>query len=414
MTRIEVDLPEWLKDWLEEKGEAIDEFLSDIERAGLEGLADGLEIASLLPPGPPTGRPSDPVRIAAELFLSKLLRDAADRLREDSRSSNPPRGPRYGGQTPPQSAPDSDIDQVQRQLLETKRLEAFNDRIDELNRRSELAANAYYQLGDWEQEFLDDPGFGGRGIVSDQLPGDLREFGSASGRVTAQTWLLGDAIQYGLAPALSGAVDSITPADIAFGETGLSYEGLQWVSDDVLEGLTVNGAAMSGAVTPWAAGISEQVEQRRRELEAFRPQPAPATRRDSPPGSGSPGGGLSWDEGLDLYQRRSGENAQNIEWMRTHRDAKAESGPNAEWTFREIVPDAVKKSDLVPIFAVGGIVPGMVGTPVPAVVHSGERIVGAGNAGGIPINLDVHVHGTVISEGDLANNVRNGLMRRLS
>ena len=34
MTRIEVDLPEWLKDWLEEKGEAIDEFLSDIERAG--------------------------------------------------------------------------------------------------------------------------------------------------------------------------------------------------------------------------------------------------------------------------------------------------------------------------------------------------------------------------------------------
>ena len=100
--------------------------------------------------------------------------------------------------------------------------------------------------------------------------------------------------------------------------------------------------------------------------------------------------------------------------MRTHRDAKAESGPNAEWTFREIVPDAVKKSDLVPIFAVGGIVPGMVGTPVPAVVHSGERIVGAGNAGGIPINLDVHVHGTVISEGDLANNVRNGLMRRLS
>ena len=30
---------------------------------------------------------------------------------------------------------------------------------------------------------------------------------------------------------------------------------------------------MSGAVTPWAAGISEQVEQRRREIEAFRPQP---------------------------------------------------------------------------------------------------------------------------------------------
>ena len=391
MTRIEVDLPEWLKDWLEEKGEAIDEFLSDIERAALEGLADGIEIASLLPPGPPTGRPSDPVRIAAELFLSKLLRDAADRLREDSRSSSPPRRPRYGGQPPPQSAPDSDIDQVQRQLLETKRLEAFNDRIDELNRRSELAANAYYQL-----------------------PGDLRDLGSASGQVTAHTLLLGDTVKHDLAPALSGAVDSITPADIAFGEMDMGYDDLRWVSDDVLEGLTVNAAAMSGGVTPWAAGISEQVEQRRRELEAFRPQPAPATRRDSPPGGGSSGGGLSWDEGLDLYQRRSGERAKNIEWMRTRPGDRAESGPNAGSTFREIVQDAVRKSGREPLFAMGGVVPGVFGTPVPAVVHGGERIVGAGNAGGVPMNLEVHVHGTVISEGDLANNVRNGLMRRLS
>ena len=99
----------------------------------------------------------------------------------------------------------------------------------------------------------------------------------------------------------------------------------EWVSDDVLEGLTVNAAAMSGAVTPWAAGMSETLAQRRRELEAYRPQPAPVTRRDSPPGGGSSGGGLSWDEGLDLYQRRSGERATK---HRVDEDAPWTTGPS--------------------------------------------------------------------------------------
>ena len=57
----------------------------------------------------------------------------------------------------------------------------------------------------WELEILDDPRFGGGGIVADQLPGDLRDLGSASGRMTAQTWLLGDTLEHDLAPALSGS-----------------------------------------------------------------------------------------------------------------------------------------------------------------------------------------------------------------
>ena len=268
-----------------------------------------------------------------------------------------------------------------------------------------------YQPGDWQQEILDDSGFGD-GIVTDQLPGDLRDLRSASGRVTAHTWLLGDTLETGVVPALSGVTDSLRPANIAFGEMDMGYHSLTWTSSDVREVLTVNTAAMSGGLTQWAAAVSEENEQLRRELEAYLLQPAP--RRDSPPGRGPSGGGLSWDEGLDLYQRKTGETAENIAWIRTHPDDKAQSGANVEWTFRDIARDAVRRSGEVPLFAMGGVVPGMIGTPVPAIVHGGERIVGPGNRGGVPINLEVHVHGTVISEGDLAKNVRDGLMRRFA
>ena len=63
-------------------------------------------------------------------------------------------------------------------------------------------------------------------ILPNQRLADLQELGIVSGDVTAQTWLLGDAIQYGLAPSLTGAVNSITPADIAFGEMDMGYDGL--------------------------------------------------------------------------------------------------------------------------------------------------------------------------------------------
>ncbi|MCY3800834.1 MAG: hypothetical protein OXG46_04570 [Chloroflexi bacterium] len=288
---------------------------------------------------------------------------------------------------------------------------AMNDRAD-LHKYMLDFVMPSYQPGDWQQEFLDDSGFGGGGIVASQLPGDLRDLGSASGRVTAHTWLLGDMLEHDLVPPLSGTVDSLRPADIAFGDMAMGLDDLKWVTDATLEGLTVNAAAMSGAVTPWAAGVSKLVEQRRHELEAYRPLPRPVPRRDSPPGSGSSGGGLSWDEGVDLYQKRSGETAENIAWIRQHPDDQAQTGANVEWTFRDIVRDAVKKSGEDALFAMGGVVPGAFGTPVPAIVHGGEEIVGPGNGGGVPINLEVHVHGTVISEGDLAKNVRDGLMRR--
>ena len=309
-----------------------------------------------------------------------------------------------GGDTgaPPDDPPGKpSIDILHEQYLKIQAMKAFNDEYKRLSRILDLAANASYEADEWDLELL-----------PNQRLADLQELGIVSGNVTAHTWLLGDTIEHDLAPALSGSVDFLRLADIAFGAMDMGYDDLRWVSDDVLEGLTVNAAAMSAGLTPWVAGISKEIEQRRLELEAYRPQPAPAARSDSPPGSGSSGGGLSWDEGLELYRRRSGETAENIEWMRTRPDDKAGSGPNTGSTFREIVRDAVKKSGEDALFAMGGIVPGAFGTPVPAVVHGGERIVGAGNGGGVPINLEVHVHGTVISEGDLARNVRDGLMRR--
>ena len=288
---------------------------------------------------------------------------------------------------------ETNLDQVQGQRIETAMLRGANDRRE---RRQHLIPQ------DWDLE-----------ILPNQRLADLRDLGSVSGRVTAQTWLLGDALEHGLAPALSETVDSITPADVAFGEMDMGYEDLQWVSNDTRKGLTADAAAMSGEVTPWAAGLSEEVRQRILEIQAAA-RHAPAARRDSPPGDGSSGGGLSWDEGLDIYQRKSGETAENIAWMRTRPDDRTESGPNVGWTFRDIVRDAVRKSGLVPEFAMGGMVPGSTGASVPAIVHGGEQVLGAGNGGGIPIDLTVHVHGTVISKGDLANNVRNGLMRRLA
>ena len=296
---------------------------------------------------------------------------------------------------------ETNLDRRHKRHLKIHEQEAFNDEYARLARLLDLAANAKYEAKEWDLELL-----------PNQRLADLQELGVVSGDVTAHTWLLGDMLEHDLAPAFSGAVDSLTPADIAFGEMAMGYDDLKWVTDATLEGLTVNAAAMSAGITPWVAGISKEIERRRLELEAYRPQPAAAARSDSPPGSGSSGGGLSWDEGLELYRRRSGETAENIEWMRTRPDDKAGSGPNTGSTFREIVRDAVKKSGEDALFAMGGVVPGAFGTPVPAVVHGGEEIVGAGNGSGVPMNLEVHVHGTVISEGDLAKNVRDDLMRR--
>ncbi|MCY3800745.1 MAG: hypothetical protein OXG46_04120 [Chloroflexi bacterium] len=62
-------------------------------------------------------------------------------------------------------------------------------------------------------------------------------------------------------------------------------------------------------------------------------------------------------------------------------------------------------------FELGGVVPGPVGAPVPAILHGGERVLRSGQSGGGPINVCLHVHGAVLSERELVRSVREGLIR---
>ena len=117
-------------------------------------------------------------------------------------------------------------DRGHRQRLEIEAQKAFNEEIERLTRILDLAANASYEAENWDLE-----------ILPNQRLADLQELGFVSGDVVAQTWLLGDTLEHDLAPALSGAGDSITPADIAFGEMDMGYDDLRWASDDYAEGL---------------------------------------------------------------------------------------------------------------------------------------------------------------------------------
>ena len=62
-------------------------------------------------------------------------------------------------------------------------------------------------------------------------------------------------------------------------------------------------------------------------------------------------------------------------------------------------------------FELGGVVPGPVGAPMPALLHGGERVLRSGQSGGGPLNVTLHVHGNVVSERELVRNVREGLIR---
>ena len=62
-------------------------------------------------------------------------------------------------------------------------------------------------------------------------------------------------------------------------------------------------------------------------------------------------------------------------------------------------------------FELGGVVPGPIGAPVPALLHGGERVLRSGQAGGGPVNVCLHVHGAVLSERELVRSVREGLIR---
>ena len=120
---------------------------------------------------------------------------------------------------------------------------------------------------------------------------------------------------------------------------------------------------------------------------------------------------VSYDKALDHYQQTSRQSAENIAWMRANPDEEIATGPNKGWTFRELMRDHVEKRGGVPGFAMGGVVPGPVGVPVPAILHGGERVLRSGQAGGGPVNVCLHVHGAVLSERELVRSVREGLIR---
>ncbi len=61
-----------------------------------------------------------------------------------------------------------------------------------------------------------------------------------------------------------------------------------------------------------------------------------------------------------------------------------------------------------PSFAGGGVIPGPVGQPVPIIAHGGERFLGSGGGGGT--NINVYVQGDVISDNQLIEKVRQGLL----
>ncbi len=58
--------------------------------------------------------------------------------------------------------------------------------------------------------------------------------------------------------------------------------------------------------------------------------------------------------------------------------------------------------------ATGGVVPGPIGQPVPIIAHGGEVFAGVGGGFG---NVTVNVYGSVTSEGDLANRIRESLLK---
>lgn len=133
----------------------------------------------------------------------------------------------------------------------------------------------------------------------------------------------------------------------------------------------------------------------------------PSTSSPTP----TPGPSVSYDKALDHYQRTSGETAENIAWMRANPDDEIATGPNKGWTFRKLMKDHVEKRGGKPGFAMGGVVPGPIGAPVPAILHGGERVLRGGQAGGGQVNVCLHVHGAVLSERELVRSVREGLIR---
>lgn len=85
-------------------------------------------------------------------------------------------------------------------------------------------------------------------------------------------------------------------------------------------------------------------------------------------------------------------------------------GIGLEFLGRALAPMAGAIKGAIPEFQGGGIVPGPLGSPMLARVHGGEMIMPPGRMPmGATYNVQVHVHGSVIAERDLAAVVREEL-----
>ena len=241
----------------------------------------------------------------------------------------------------------------------------------------------------------------------------------------------------GAVPALQSVVDPIRNVKGGFDELigGLMVTGQS--SSELREVLPADAEAMGDGVyhglEPAKVGfneltgdMSDLIEMALRMPEVMEMLPSisfgepedGSTSTSGDDGQGSSGntdGGepdrVSYDKALDHYQQTSGENAENIAWMRANPDDKIASGPNKGWTFTKLMRDHVNKGGGKPGFAMGGVVPGPIGAPVPALLHGGERVLRSGQSGGGPTNVTLHVHGNVVSERELVRSVREGLIR---
>jgi hypothetical protein len=74
----------------------------------------------------------------------------------------------------------------------------------------------------------------------------------------------------------------------------------------------------------------------------------------------------------------------------------------------EVWNDATQEWEPKASMASGGIVPGPVGAPVPIIAHGGEAFAGVGGFG---TNVTVNVYGSVTSEYDLADTIREQLLK---
>ena len=273
-------------------------------------------------------------------------------------------------------------------------------------------------------------------IESGFLPA-MNRLGDYSGVARVNVGELAGTVRSEVTPAIGMLSDESIQSAIAFDGFGDSMEGTRQLSSELRGALPADAAAMGDGVyhglEPGTVGVSRladafsdlfQMALTAPEVMNTLPsisfgEPQDGSKSTSGDGgrdsSGNTDAGgpdrVSYEEALYSYWRTSGETAENIAWMKANPDAKIDTGPNKGWTFTKLMRDHVNKGGGKPGFAMGGVVPGPIGAPVPALLHGGERVLRSGQSGGGPTNVTLHVHGNVVSERELVRSVREGLIR---